>query len=64
MVGKYNAHAATNAIQQYTKFPGFRGGQTFELFRERQHDEKINEVAKCETRKLRRTKFDAAPENL
>ena len=52
MVGKHNAHAATNAIQQYTKFPGFRGGQTFEVFRERQHDEKINEDAKCETGKF------------
>ena len=41
-----------------------QGGQTFELFRERQHDEKINEDAKCETGKLRRTKFDDAPENL
>ena len=29
-----------------------QGGQTFELFRERQHDEKINEDAKCETGKF------------
>jgi hypothetical protein len=52
MVGKYNAHAATNAIRQFTNYPCFRGGHTFEFFRERQHDEKINEDAKCETGKF------------
>ena len=41
-----------------------QGGQAFKLFRERQHAQKINEDAKCETGKLGRTKFDDAPENL
>jgi hypothetical protein len=29
-----------------------QGGQTFEFFRERQHAQKINEDAKCETEKF------------